>query len=449
MTLDFSLVEKYNRPGPRYTSYPTAPQFHALADISAVLPDKADNSDLSLYFHIPFCPSQCWFCGCHTIITQNHERADQYIALLEKEIALMLSQVHPSRKVGQMAFGGGSPNFLTPKQIDRLGGSIRKHFHFAEKAEISVELDPRKLTEEQVEAFRGNGFNRASFGVQDCDPTVQKSINRIQPHALNLQAAAWLRKHGYHSINVDLIYGLPGQTEASFSRTIEQVLELSPDRFAVFSYAHVPWMKPAQKMLERAVMPTPKDKMALLKLVTDKLGEAGYYNVGMDHFAKKDDELFIAQRQGTLQRNFQGYSTRAGNEIIGFGISAISQNTACYRQNVKDLRTYAAALEAGQFPVERGYILTQEDKIRQRVISEIMCNMGCSFAKLSALFGLDVRKHFSKELSMLTPMIEDKLVSVSESGLRVSEAGRFFIRNIAMVFDAYLNAGNTQFSKTI
>lgn len=449
MLIDFQLVEKYNKPGPRYTSYPTAPQFHAIEDIARVLPNPEDESELSLYFHIPFCNSQCWFCGCYTIITQKQERADAYIDLLEKEVALLAPYINPKRKVVQMAFGGGSPNFLSVEQIYRLGGIIRKSFNFSESAEISVELDPRRLSFEQVKAFREVGFNRASFGVQDCDPIVQKAINRIQSHELNVQAVAWLRECGFKSFNLDLIYGLPGQTEESFSRTIKQVLELQPDRFAVFSYAHVPWMKPAQKMLERAVMPTPKEKIALLVLVTEKLSEAGYFNVGMDHFAKADDELFVAQRQGTLQRNFQGYSTRAGAEIIAFGISAISQGFSCYRQNVKDMRDYEVILNDKKFPVERGYILSDEDKIRRRIISEIMCNMGFSISGISEELEIDFLEKFSSELISLVPMMKDGLLEVSPKTFRVTEKGRFFIRNIAMPFDAYLSPENTRFSKTV
>ncbi len=448
--IDLDLIRKYNRPGPRYTSYPTALEFTPEVDRAALLDDlRSGGGPLSLYFHLPFCESLCWFCGCTTVITTNQGKADRYLDLLEKELALHQGLIDPARLAGQLHFGGGTPNFLTPGQIDRLSEIIHGRFRFEEDAEMSVELAPAHLSEEQVQAFRRLGMTRASFGVQDVNPEVQKAIHRIQPHAVNLETVRWLREAGFTSVNIDLIYGLPLQTEESFERTIEAALEIDPDRLAVFSYAHVPWAKPAQKLLERAHLPEPETKLRILKMLIGKLTGAGYHHIGLDHFAKTDDELSVAQRTRTLQRNFQGYSTRAGVEIRAFGMSGISQGARSYHQNFKELDRYESALEAGELPIERGLLLSDDDLIRRDTIHRLMCDLSLDYATQSERLGIDFEGYFAGELASLEAMERDGLIRREPGRLTVEPMGRLLIRNIAMAFDAYLDASKTGFSKTV
>ncbi len=445
------LIEKYNRPGPRYTSYPPANHFREYADPVPLLRSvETGDAPLSLYFHLPFCETLCWFCGCHMIPTLDRNQATDYLDLLEKELALF-AQHHPSgREAVQLHFGGGTPNFFGPEQIDRLAALIDRHFKFAADAEKSVELDPRRLSPAHVEAFARMGLTRASFGVQDSNPEVQKVIHREQPQAMNVAAMETLRANGFDSVNVDLIYGLPLQTPETFDRTLDQVLELAPDRFAVFNYAHVPWMRPAQKILEKAGLPDARTKLQLLKLCIERLTAAGYVYIGMDHFALPDDELVVAQREGSLQRNFQGYSTRAGVEICGFGISSISQGADSYRQNVKDLVSYRACLQRGQLPIAKGYELTDEDKLRADVIMRLMCDLALDFGAMSAKWGIDFKRHFADALAQMEEPAEDGLVELTATGLKVTERGRLFIRNLAMCFDAYLEpAVEGRYSRTV
>ena len=453
LQVDLDLIRKYNVPGPRYTSYPTAVQFTDAFTSDQIVNDlKATNQtprDLSLYFHLPFCETLCWFCGCTTVITKDHTRGSRYIDYLAREMELTLPLLHPESKAVQLHFGGGTPNFLHPDQIRRLGELIHRHFTFRPGAEMSVELDPRRLTREHVQAFRDMGVTRASFGIQDFNPEVQKSVNRIQPKELSDSAAGWIHELGFESLNVDLIYGLPHQTPESFARTIELALELQPDRFAVFNYAHVPWMKPAQKIVERAVLPTPEVKLAMLKLVIETLTARGFVYIGMDHFARETDELAVAQRAHTLQRNFQGYSTRAGSDIYGFGMSSISQTATHYRQNEKTLDGYYKRLDGGELPWTRACFLTDEDQIRREVIMRLMCDLELDYDRMGAALGIDFRTHFARELAAFEGPAADGLVTLSESGLKVTEAGRLLIRNLAMHFDAYIATAEKRFSKTI
>lgn len=447
---DLELIRKYNRPGPRYTSYPPAVHFTPDADRAALLADSREaDGPLSLYVHLPFCESLCWFCGCNTITTTDHGRADAYLDLIEREITLLAPHLCPGRAVEQIHLGGGTPNFLTPAQITRLGELLRSRFTIAPTAELGVELDPRRLSEAQVEAFATQGFNRASFGVQDCQPEVQRAIHRVQPASDNRHAMDWLRAAGFESINVDLIYGLPLQTPETFAATLDEVLALGPDRLAVFSYAHVPWIRPAQKILEKNTLPDAETKLGLLKLVVETLTGADYEMIGFDHFARRDDELAIAQREKTLQRNFQGYSTRANLEILGFGVTAISQSPQAYRQNHKELDAYRQALEADEAPIERGYRLTAEDHVRRTVIMRLMCDLELDYAALGARLGLDFTEHFKAELARLNPLAADGLVELSSGALRVTPLGRLFIRNIAMTFDAYLRPEQQRYSRTV
>lgn len=455
LKVDLDLVQKYNVAGPRYTSYPPATKFTDALTWPELAEKILDNNkterDLSLYFHIPFCETLCWFCGCTTVITLNHSQGQTYINYLEKEVAQMATLINPRRKVVQLHFGGGSPTFLSPDEIRRLGDIIHKHFKFSADIEAGVEIDPRRLTRDHVVALREVGFNRASLGVQDFEPAVQEAVHRIQPREMTQQTIDWLREMNFASINLDLIYGLPHQTVDSFNRTLDIVLAMQPDRLAVFSYAHVPWVKPAQKILEQKILPTPEVKLQLLKNVIERLTEnERYIYIGMDHFARAKDELVIAQRNKTLQRNFQGYSTRANADIYAFGMSAISQIPDAYWQNEKDLLKYYAALDAGKVPLSRGYIVSDEDKIRRDTIMRVMCDLGLDYAAMSQRLGINFASHFEREIESLASFEADGLVRRTETGLQVTDTGRLFIRNIAMRFDNTLAAASEgKHSKTI
>lgn len=455
LKVDLDLVQKYNVAGPRYTSYPPATKFtDALTwpELSEkILENNKTDRDLSLYFHIPFCETLCWFCGCTTVITLNHSQGQTYINYLEKEVAQMATLINPRRQAVQLHFGGGSPTFLAPDEIRRLGDIIHKHFKFSPDIEAGVEIDPRRLTRDHVVALKEVGFNRASLGVQDFDPNVQQAVHRIQPREMTQQTIDWLREMNFASINLDLIYGLPYQTVESFNRALDIVLDMQPDRLAVFSYAHVPWVKPAQKILEQKILPPPEVKLQLLKNVIERLTENDrYIYIGMDHFARATDEMVIAQRNKTLQRNFQGYSTRAQSDIYAFGMSAISQIPDAYWQNEKDLLKYYAALDAGKVPLSRGYVVSDEDKIRRDTIMRVMCDLGLNYAAMSQRLGIDFATHFGTEIESLASFEADGLVRRSENGLQVTETGRLFIRNIAMCFDNTLAAsGERKHSRTI
>jgi len=456
LKVDLDLVKKYNVPGPRYTSYPPAPQFTdrvawpAVAERIAKAQDRSRG--LSLYFHLPFCESLCWYCGCTTVITTRHEVSAPYLKRLEAEIKLMSARLNPDRSVTQLHWGGGSPTFLTPREIRELGAMIRKHFKCAPDLEAGVEIDPRRLTRDHIVALREAGFNRASIGVQDFDPIVQAAVHRVQPRELTEQALRWAREEGFKSVNFDLIYGLPHQSVGSFEKSLNAILELAPDRLAVFSYAHVPWMKPAQKILEeKSALPTAETKLEILKLVIERLTEGNQFvYIGMDHFARPNDELAAAQRNKTLQRNFQGYSTKSGADIYAFGMSAISQADGVYWQNIKDLPAYSAALDAGREPFAKGYILSDEDKRRRHTIMRLMCDLGLDYAALSKDLRIDFARHFAAELDSMADLEADGLLRRCPGGLLVNDMGRLFIRNIAMRFDRYLpNPAERRFSRTV
>lgn len=455
LQVDLDLVKKYNVAGPRYTSYPPATKFTdavTAAQLDAKIEENNRTArDLSVYFHIPFCETLCWFCGCTTVITLNHQAGSDYIGYLAREVAAMAPKLNPGRKVVQLHFGGGSPTFLRPDEIRRLGDIIHKHFTFSPDIEAGVEVDPRRLTRDHLVALREIGFNRASMGVQDFNPEVQKAIHRIQPREMTQQAMDWLRELGFTSINLDLIYGLPHQTKETFRETLDTVLEMMPDRLAVFSYAHVPWVKPAQKILEEKVLPTPESKLEVLKLVIEKLtADNRYEYIGMDHFAKPDDELAQALHKKQLQRNFQGYSTRGGSDIYAFGMSAISQIPDAYWQNEKELPKYQAAVDAGKMPLHKAYFVSEEDKIRRETIMRTMCDLELDFNGMSQKLGVNFEQHFAAELASLAPFEADGLVKRKAGGLEVTDAGRLFIRNIAMCFDNTLAPlGERKHSKTI
>ncbi|HJQ99861.1 MAG TPA: oxygen-independent coproporphyrinogen III oxidase [Candidatus Polarisedimenticolaceae bacterium] len=440
MRVDLDLIRKYNVPGPRYTSYPPATKFTDAVGWEQVAPRIEENNrtarDLSVYVHIPFCETLCWFCGCTTVITRDHGRGHDYVEALGREMGAMARHLHPRRKAVQVHLGGGSPTFLRPDELRRLGEILHEHFTFSDDVEASVEVDPRRLTREHMAALAEAGFNRASMGVQDLDPTVQEAIHRIQPPEMTRQAIDWMRELGYGSINLDLIYGLPHQTPESFDRTVDTVLEMDPDRLAVFSYAHVPWIKPAQRILEEKILPSPESKLSVLELVIEKLTAGNrYVYIGMDHFARPEDELAVAQREKRLQRNFQGYSTRAGSDIYAFGMSGISQIPDVYWQNEKDLPGWREAVDGGRVPLHRAYLVTEEDKIRRETIMRTMCDLSLDFEAMSRSLGIDFERHFERELAALAPLQADGLVVRAPGGLTVTDAGRLFIRNIAMCFD--------------
>jgi oxygen-independent coproporphyrinogen-3 oxidase len=363
----------------------------------------------------------------------------------------MAALLDPKREVVQLHWGGGSPTFLQPDEIRHLGDIIRKRFKFAKDIEAGVEIDPRRLSREHITALSEIGFNRASLGVQDFEPKVQEAIHRIQPRDMTQRVLDWARELGFGSVNFDLIYGLPHQTMDSFGRTLDAVLEMEPDRLAVFSYAHVPWIKPAQKILEQKILPAPEVKLELLKIVIERLTQNNrYVYIGMDHFARPNDELVTAQRNKTLQRNFQGYSTRGNADIYAFGMSAISQMPDVYWQNEKELPAYYAALDDGNAPFPRSYILTDEDKIRRETIMRVMCDLSLDYGAMSQRLGIGFEEHFAKELASLAPFEADGLVRRSTGGIEVTDAGRLFIRNIAMCFDGTLAPPEERrFSKTI
>ncbi len=454
--LDLDLIRKYSVPGPRYTSYPPATKF--TADLPALRLDEAIAADnapgagpISLYFHLPFCETLCWYCGCNTVITRRRASAGEYLDDLAREIRLTAARVDRTRPVSQIHFGGGTPTFFPPAELRRLGALIRESFpNLAPDYEFGVEIDPRRLTRDHVEALREIGANRASLGIQDTDPRVQLAIHRVQPMAANRQAFAWLREAGFDSINVDLIYGLPMQTAATFAKTIADVLELGPDRLSVFSYAHVPWIKPAQRIFDdRAQLPGPEAKLEMSALAHERLTAAGYVDIGLDHFARPTDSLALAQRAGTLHRNFQGYSTQADASLYGFGISSISSTPDSYRQSFKTLEEWRAALDRGELPVERGLRLTADDRRRRTLIMRLMCDRRLDFARLSAELGLDVRHEYAAELAGLADLAADGLVTVDDDGVVVTPVGVPLLRVIAMRFDATFVPGKTEHSRTI
>jgi oxygen-independent coproporphyrinogen-3 oxidase len=453
--LELDLIRKYSIAGPRYTSYPPATRFTPDFDLEKLEASiAADNrpgaGPLSLYFHLPFCESLCWYCGCNTVITRRRESAREYLGDLEREMNLTAARLRRGRPVRQIHFGGGTPTFFPPEELARLGLLIYENFDLDMDCEFSVEVDPRGLTAEHVEALRVIGANRVSLGVQDTDPKVQIAIHRWQPSPLNRQAMDWLRDAGFRSISVDLIYGLPKQNAASFGRTIDEVLTLGPDRLSVFSYAHVPWLKPAQRIFDvRGELPPPEEKLAMAVVAHDKLTRAGYIDIGLDHFARPDDELAVAQRSGTLQRNFQGYSTAAGASLYGFGVSSISSTAESYRQNFKGLAEWRAALAAGRLPVERALILTEEDRRRRALIMGLMCDRRLDYAALSASLGVDVAREYATEIAGLADLEADGLLIRTPAGIEVLARGVPLLRVIAMRFDATFVPGAGRHAQTV
>src|SRR3990172_6318657 len=440
--VDLAKFKKYDKPGPRYTSYPTAPQFNENFKAEQFLDEIIKTNygenlpDLSLYVHLPYCDTLCYFCGCNMIITRNRGRVGDYVGYVKKEMDLMRSYLLTDRKVTQLHWGGGTPTHLNPDEIADLASFTNISFNIKEDSENSCEIDPRGLTKEHLEALRNNGFNRISMGVQDFNEKVQKYVNRIQPEDITRQTVEWVRELGFKSINLDLIYGLPFQTVKSFSETIEKIIDISPDRIALFNYAYVPWMKKHMALIHEEDLPKPEEKLEILKMSTEKLTSAGYVFIGMDHFAKPEDELAIALREKKLYRNFQGYSTNAGADLYAFGITSISQLKNIYAQNYKTEKEYYTALDNETIPTAKGYKLNDDDHIRREVIMRIMCDFELNFKSIEEKFGINFKEYFKWGLNSaqggLKEFEADELLVMNEDGLKVKDMGRLLIRNIAM-----------------
>ena len=450
------LLARYSANGPRYTSYPTALQFRDDFDHADYLRAAADPgasaTDLSLYFHIPFCDTVCFYCGCNKIATKNRARARPYLERLKRELALQAACFDTARPVSQLHWGGGTPTFLSHDEMSELMAATRRHFSLTpdSQGEFSIEVDPREASAETIAHLRKLGFNRLSLGVQDFDPMVQQAINRVQPLEMTASVMQAARAVGFHSIGVDLIYGLPHQTVDSFSRTLDTMLALTPDRLSVFGYAHMPQIFKMQRQMDAAALPSPAVRLAILKLVVERLTGAGYVYIGMDHFALPTDELAIAQAQRSLHRNFQGYSTRAECDLIGFGASSIGKVGDVYAQNAKDLAEYDAAIDAGRLALTRGVRLTADDRLRRDIITQLMCNLELRFDDFEAAYGIRFTETFAPQLERLRGFAEDGLVLLSGDKLEVLTAGRMLVRNIAMVFDRYLGQQTLErFSRTV
>jgi oxygen-independent coproporphyrinogen-3 oxidase len=450
------FLARYNRPGPRYTSYPTAPVWN-----DAFGPDDLEQthaeaeqarSPVSLYMHIPFCESLCLFCACNVIIQKDKRVAPPYLGVLMREMERVSRSVSNKRPVVQFHWGGGTPTYLTPEQIEDLFGATREHFHFAADAEVGIEVDPRVTSREHLETLRRLGFNRLSMGIQDFHPEVQKAVHRIQPFELTRDLLTAARELGFDSINVDLIYGLPYQSPERFGHTVDQILRLEPDRVALFSYAHVPWLKKQQGSFE-GHLPEGMEKFKIFRTGMLKFLEAGYLYIGMDHFAKPGDELAASQQNRTLHRNFQGYTTKAGADLYGMGVTAISGIQNAYAQNHRELASWEKAVAERGIATMRGYRLSDDDRLRRAVISRLLCHTVVVKEEIAQEFGVDFDSYFAEELARLEAPREDGLVLLGTEEIRTTWLGRVFIRNLAMVFDPYLEkqqlAAKPLFSKTL
>ena len=453
------LLTRFDVPGPRYTSYPTADRFveaFSQADLHQALDLRNQglgqkNRPLSIYVHIPFCESLCYYCACNKIITKHHEKAEPYLRYLAKEIELYTSSIGMGQTVSQLHLGGGTPTFLSNDELRELMSMLKRSFSFVAGGEYSVEVDPRTVDETRLALLFELGFNRLSFGVQDFDPEVQKAVHRIQPAQQVFDLVASARKIGFESINVDLIYGLPKQTPESFDRTLKQINELRPDRIALYAYAHLPERFKPQRRILAAELPAPSSKIAMLSRSMDALMNAGYVYVGMDHFALPDDALAVAKRQGRLHRNFQGYSTQPDCDLIGLGISAIGRMGGTYSQNAKTMDEYVDMLDHGQLPIVKGLALSRDDLIRRSWIMAIMCQGHVQYDAFNEAWLIDAKKYFAAELEQLNSLQAQGLVELTDGGLQVTPMGWFFVRGVAMVFDKYLQAdrNRTRFSKII
>jgi oxygen-independent coproporphyrinogen-3 oxidase len=460
LDFDAALLARYDHAGPRYTSYPTAPHFSTGFDERAYRAHAGASNDdpiprpLSLYLHMPFCASPCFYCGCNRVITRDRARGEAYLGRLHREVALQGALFDRDRRVVQLHLGGGTPNFFDLEQYERLFEALESSFTFApaEVREFSIEMDPRHADRDYVRALAKLGFNRASLGVQDFDHAVQVAINRVQSVKETREVIDAARESGYRSVSVDLIYGLPKQNLAGFGRTLDTVVGASPDRIALYSYAHLPELFKAQRQIAAGDLPAPADKLALLGLAVERLGESGYRYIGMDHFARADDELARALDERTLQRNFQGYSTHAECDLVGLGVSAIGRVGDCYAQNARDLVGYNAALDNGRLAIAKGFELAAEDELRAAVIQDVMCRGEVEYRAFEWRYGIEFDLHFARELERLAPLAADGLVELRRDGFTVTPRGRLLVRLVAMAFDAYLSRPSEQrprFSRVI
>jgi oxygen-independent coproporphyrinogen-3 oxidase len=452
---DPALIRKYDVPGPRYTSYPTALQFtdgFGAREYEQYLLERPPViGPLSLYVHIPYCRNICYYCACNKIVTRDAAVAERYIVALEKETALLSRHFDRRRRVTQLHWGGGTPTFLSPAELTRLMHGLAKHFSLidAPEREYSIEIDPRSVDTGTIALLKGLGFNRVSMGIQDFDPAVQRAVNRIQPFDMVENLVDAVREHRFKSMSFDLIYGLPLQSPASMEQTLAKVLALDPDRVSCYSYAHLPEIFSSQRSIDRMALPSADEKLEVLHTIIDTLTDAGYLYVGMDHFVKPQDELAQALHNGTLQRNFQGYSTQLAPELLGIGVSSISSTADLYCQNVKTVDEYYALLEQDKLPVQRGLRLTPDDHLRRDVIMQLICRMGIDTGETGERHGIDFGSHFAREMRSLDAMEHEGLLESEGGQIRVTAAGRPLVRNICMVFDAYLDPSRQRFSRTI
>lgn len=449
---DLALIQKYNQSGPRYTSYPTALEFNEnyTNDDFIAATQRYPARLLSLYVHIPFCHKLCYFCGCNKVITRHQYKADIYLDFLEKEIKER-SKLFTNRVATQVHWGGGTPTYLTEEQSARLMNMLRDHFNIAENAEVSIEMDPREIELSMLDHLRNIGFNRISMGVQDFNKDVQKAVNREQDEAFVNALLMRARELGFQSTNLDLIYGLPLQTVESFMFTLQKVIELNPDRLSIFNYAHLPSRFAGQAKIKDWQLPKPETKLDILQKTIQTLGNAGYKFIGMDHFAKPDDELAIAQQKGILHRNFQGYTTQEECDLLGLGVSAISLLGDTYAQNQKDLKTYYANVDETGIALHKGLAMTEEDCLRRDVIKQLICNFKLAYAPLEKQYHIDFKQHFAEDLALLAPLAADGLLEIGDEQMVVSAKGRLLIRNICLCFDTYsrAQAKQQQFSRII
>lgn len=458
IVFDAELIRRYDTSGPRYTSYPTAVQFHDGFDAAAYR-RAAEHSNhdpipkpLSLYVHIPFCDTVCYYCACNKVVTKHRERAAPYLERLHKEIALQAALFDRDRVVDQLHWGGGTPTFISHDEMQTLMAVTREHFtlHDDDAGEYSIEIDPREADAATIALLRALGFNRMSLGVQDFDPAVQAAVNRIQSEEQTFAVMDAARQEGFKSLSVDLIYGLPHQSVASFERTLDKIIAASPDRLSVFNYAHLPQRFGPQRRINADELPSPAEKLEILKHTIDRLGAAGYVYIGMDHFAKPDDELAVAQREGTLYRNFQGYATHADCDLIGLGITSIGMVCDTYAQNIKEMEAYFARIDAGELAILRGVELSLDDRLRREVIMQLICHFRLEVGRIEERYDIDFWQYFEDTLPQLNTMADDQLLRFDDRSIEVLSKGRLLIRNICMTFDAYIKAGQKQaFSKVI
>ena len=454
ISINRELIARYNLSGPRYTSYPTALQFtedFRKADYQQAIAQTDPKAPLSIYIHIPFCATLCYYCACNKIVTKDRRKAQTYVEYLKREIALH-AKLLGGRRVTQMHWGGGTPTFLSHTEMAAIVDCLHHHFEIApsSEGEYSIEVDPRAVNDDSMQRLAELGLNRLSLGVQDFDPKVQKAVNRVQSFELTEKVIQQAREHGFRSINLDLIYGLPYQTEQSFRETLDKVMLLSPDRLSIFNYAHLPSHFKSQAAIPKQALPSAEEKLQILEYTVSFLTRNDYVHIGMDHFAKPNDELAVAQRNGQLHRNFQGYSTRAECELLALGVSGISQIGDSYFQNLKDLDGYYEALDKSSLPLWRGVKLDADDKLRRDVIMQLICHFNLEYSVINQLHGIDFQSHFADELQRLQNFADDGLVTIDEQGIEVAPLGRLLIRNICTVFDRYLSVMmQSRFSRLI